>query len=142
RGERLRHVIVRAAFQSPNLLLLLADRREHQDRHLAPLPESAADLDTVSVRKHEVDDGGVGWAHGGLVEGFPGAHRRYHLKSGVSKHDLQRPEYLRLVVADKDAPCVIHRATLSAKGRTRHLARSPSTDPHLLIPIYRSPRLL
>src|SRR3954452_10728537 len=53
--ERLRHVVVGAGIERTDLLGLLADRRENEDRHLAPLPQAAAYLDTVAVRQDEVD---------------------------------------------------------------------------------------
>ena len=63
RAERLGDVVVGARLERAHLLLLLAHRREHQDRHLAPLPQPARHLHAVSVREHQVDDRRLRRAH-------------------------------------------------------------------------------
>ena len=56
RAERLGHVVVRAGVERAHLLGLLAHRGQHEDRHLAPLPDRRGDLDAVAVGQDEVDD--------------------------------------------------------------------------------------
>src|SRR5204863_5718673 len=49
RPERLRHVIIGAGVERAHLLALVADRREHDDRELAPAPDLAGDVDAAAV---------------------------------------------------------------------------------------------
>src|SRR5215204_1398108 len=56
RVERLREVVVRADLEADDLVDVFVTRRQHQDRDVRLLPDAAADLDTIAVRKHEVED--------------------------------------------------------------------------------------
>ena len=56
RAERLGHVVVRAEFEPDDPIRLAAQRREHDDRHLADLARMpAADLEPVDARQHQVE---------------------------------------------------------------------------------------
>ena len=68
----------------------------------------AADLDAVDVGQHEVDDRGVRRLQRGGVERLPRRRRRHDVEARVAQHDPQRPQDLRLVVADEDARGVAH----------------------------------
>ena len=103
RAERLGHVVVGAGLQRAHLLVLLADRAQHQDRHLRPLAQRARDVDAVAVGQHEVDDRGRRRAQRGRVQRLLGRRRLEHLEARVAQDDLQRPQDLRLVVDDQDA---------------------------------------
>ena len=46
-AEWLGDVVVGAGVERPDLLALVADRREHDDRHLAPAPDLLADVDAA-----------------------------------------------------------------------------------------------
>src|SRR6185503_545921 len=67
RPERLGDVIVRTGVERPDLLLLLADRGENEDRHLAPRPQLGAYVHSVSVGQNQVDDRRVWVLDGGSV---------------------------------------------------------------------------
>ena len=56
RAERLGHVVVGAGRQRLDLAVLLADRGEDEDRHLAPLAQPPRHLDPVDVGQHQVED--------------------------------------------------------------------------------------
>ena len=61
--DRLRDVVVGARVERRDLLALLADRREHDHRRRAPLPQLAADVDAGAVGEHEVEDHRLRRAH-------------------------------------------------------------------------------
>ena len=52
--EGLGHVIVRAVFQAQDLIHILALGGEHQDGHVAALPDALAHLDAVQLGQHHV----------------------------------------------------------------------------------------
>ncbi len=110
RAERLRHVVVRAGLERAHLLLLLADRREHDDRHGAPLAQAARDLDAVAVGQHEVEDRRVRRAQRRRVQRLGRRRGGDHVEAVVAQGDPQRAQDLRLVVADEDARTLAHRA--------------------------------
>jgi hypothetical protein len=68
RAKRLGHVVVGAGVECPYLLFLFADRGQHDDRHVAPLADGAADFYAVAVRQNEVDDRGIDGTDGRAVE--------------------------------------------------------------------------
>ena len=103
RAERLGDVVVRAGLQRADLVVLVADRGEHEDRHLAPLARRAADLDAVAVGQDEVEDRRVRALQRRDVQRLGGGLRRQRLEAGLAHHDLQRAHDLRLVVADEHA---------------------------------------
>ena len=113
-AERLGHVVVGTRVERPHLLLLLSQRGQHEDRHLRPLADRAADVDAVPVRQDQVEDGGVGRLERRRVQGVPRALRGDHLEAGVTQDHPQRPQDLRLVVADEDAGHFAARACASA----------------------------
>ena len=76
RAERLGHVVVGAGGQRPHLRLLLADRGEDDDRHLAPLAQPLGHLDAVDVGQHQVEDRRRRRFHRGAVERLLAAARR------------------------------------------------------------------
>ncbi len=53
--ERLGHVVVGAGVERGDLLVLVADGRDEDDRRLAPRPELAADLGAGAVRQQQVE---------------------------------------------------------------------------------------
>ena len=103
RPERLGHVVVGARLQRADLLVLLADRAQHEDRHLRPLAQRLRDLDPVAVGQHEVDDRRRRRVQRGRVERLLDRRRLQDLEARVAQDDLQRPQDLRLVVDDQDA---------------------------------------
>ena len=103
RAERLRDVVVGAGLQRTDLLLLLADGRQHDDRRLRPLAQRPGHLDAVAVGQHEVDDRGVRRMERREVERLLRRRRGHGLEPGVAQDDAQRPQDLRLVVDDEDA---------------------------------------
>ena len=54
--ERLRDVVVRPELEPEHLVELVVAGSEHDDRHLALGPEPLADLETVELRQHQVED--------------------------------------------------------------------------------------
>ena len=61
-AERLGHVVVGAGVERGDLVALLAARRQHDDRHRAPLAQPPDDLQAVHVGQAEVEDHDVGLA--------------------------------------------------------------------------------
>ena len=108
RPERLGHVVVGAGRQRAHLLVLLADRREHEDRHPRPLAQALGHLDAVAVGQHEVDDRRRRRAQRRLIERLLGRRGLQHLEARVAQDDPQRAQDLRLVVDDEYAGTVVH----------------------------------
>src|SRR6185436_8810023 len=70
-AERLRHVVVRAALETPNLLELPSARRQHHHRHLAEVADPLEGLPAVElghrdVKQDEVRRRGVELTQAGL----------------------------------------------------------------------------
>ena len=107
-AERLRHVVVGAGVERTDLLALVADGGDDDDRHAAPLAHLAADVDAAAVRQHEVEQDGVRRAVRERVERLLLRRRRVHLEARVLQHHAQSPDYLRLVVHDQDASSLGH----------------------------------
>ena len=141
RAERLGDVVVGARLQRPDLLLLLADGGQHEDRHLAPLAQRARHLHAVAVRQHQVDDRRLRRAHRREVERLRGGFGGHRLEAGLAQHHLQRAHDLRLVVDHEHARRLgrgrrrlrAHAAAppAGATGGGRRLARArrPSATP-------------
>ena len=68
RAKRLGDVVVGSCLERPYLLLLLADSREHENRHLTPLAQQARELDAVHIGQHQIDDRRLRRAHGRSVQ--------------------------------------------------------------------------
>src|SRR5690349_12214918 len=127
--ERLRDVVVGSGVQGPDLLSLVADRREHDDRQAAPAADLLADLHSRPVREDQVEHHRVRGPHGdgverlllglGLLGGVPGAPQDH----------LERADDLRLVVDDQHPPGVgAHRTSTgwaTSGNATANVAPSP-----------------
>ena len=124
--ERLRDVVVGAVLERLDLGLLVGDRREHDDRQLAPGAQLAADLDARAVGQHQVDDRRVRTADRGAVERLLGGRAGQHLVAGAAQHEAQRAQDLRVVVADEDALAGHQAARRLARG-ARGLSGSSTT---------------
>ena len=97
-AERLRHVVVGACVESRDLLALLADGREDQDRDGRPGPELSTDLDAASVRQDEVEDHRLRWLHGRDGQCFLCGRGGDDVVAGSPQGRLERAQDLRLVV--------------------------------------------
>ena len=64
-AERLGEVVVGAGIESPHLVSLGPEGREHEDRHVAHVPDALQDLPPVQVGEPDVENDDVGVA---LVE--------------------------------------------------------------------------
>ena len=85
RPEWLGHVVVGAGGKGAHLGLLVADGREHDQRHLGPFAQAAAELDAVHVRQQEVHDPGVGRLDRGDVERFLAGAGRERLEARLAQ---------------------------------------------------------
>ena len=103
RAEGLGHVVVGAGLERAHLLRLLADRREDEDRHLAPGAELAR---RPRRRRRRAGRGRRSPRRGGARRRASSASRAVsapdRLEAGVAQDHLQRAQDLRLVVADED----------------------------------------
>ena len=118
-ADRLRHVVVGAGVERRHLLVLVADRREHDHRCRGPRAQLAADVDAGAVRQHEVEDHRVRRAHRRRRERRLGGVGRLDLVAGAAQARPQRAQDLRLVVDDEHA-----RAALTLSASTRRLRRA------------------
>jgi hypothetical protein len=88
--------------QRLDLGLLLADRREHKDRHLAPLAKPSAQLDAVVVGQQQIDDRQVRPCHGGAIERLLGGRGDQDLVAGLAQDQAECAPDLGVVVADEN----------------------------------------
>ena len=56
RAERLRHVIIGAESQSPDLIDIIFLRRYHHDRCILHITHLTADIESVRSRQHQIQD--------------------------------------------------------------------------------------
>ena len=119
RAERLDDVVVRARLERTHHVVLVADRGQHEDRHLAPLADLAADLHAVAVREQQVEDRRVGALQRGDLERLGRRFGRQRLEPRLAHHHLQRTHDVRLVVADEHPRAIAHgvRAPSAADSR-------------------------
>src|SRR5581483_4394935 len=120
-AERLRHVVVGARIERCHLLALVADDGEHDDRHGAPRPQLARDVGAAAVRENEVEDDRVGRRDRGGSERTLGRVGGIDLVPGAAQARLERPQDVRLVVDDQDAPAHARTAgwASAASARTK-----------------------
>src|ERR1700722_14233475 len=105
RSEWLCYVVVGSRLERPNLLLLLADCREHENWHLTPLAQQTRELDSVHVGQHQIDDRRLRRAHGRSIQSLACRFGWHYLKARVAQHHTQGAQDLRLVVHDEDSLC-------------------------------------
>ena len=55
-SKRLRDIIVRSEVQCLHLVLFMAPRRNHNDRHARPFPKSAQNFHTIYIRKSQIQN--------------------------------------------------------------------------------------
>ena len=148
RAERLGDVVVGAGLERADLLVLVVDGGQDEDRCVGPLAQAAGDLDPVAIGQDDVDDRHVRRVQRGGVERLLRRRRRDDLEAGIAQHDAQRPEDLSLVVADEDATA--HAASTGSRSGTSRgisttkLVACPGSDSaHTLPPLAsRNPRAM
>src|SRR5581483_3618519 len=102
-AERLRHVVVGAGVERCDLVLLVVDDRQDDDRHRAPAAQLARDVGAASIRENEVEDHGVRRTHGGARQRLLARRGRVDVVARSAQARLERAQDLRLVVDDEDA---------------------------------------
>ena len=83
--ERLRHVVVGARVERGDLLVLVADRRDDDDRRLAPRAQLAAHLGAGAVGQQQVEDDRVGRLQRRGAERLLGGRRRVDVVAGAAQ---------------------------------------------------------
>ena len=101
--ERLRHVVVRAGVERRDLLVVVADSRDEDDRRRAPRPQLSADVASRAVGQQEVEDHRVGRPERRRGQRLRGRRRRVDLVARAAQVRGERAQELRLVVDDEDA---------------------------------------
>ncbi len=148
RSERLGHVVVGPRGQCANLGVLVADGGEHYQWHAGPFPQPAADLRTVAVGKHQVDDPRVRPPHRGCVERLLGRRGRDRLVAGFPQDHAERPQDLLLVVTDEHPRSgrVGHAGTIAGgcatASETTKLVPWPGSDSTEIVPPFASTKPL
>ena len=107
-AERLGDVVVGARVERSDLLALLADGRENEDRRLEPAAQLAADVHSALVGEDEVEDDRVRWMRGRPRERVLARGRRLDVVAGTAQGGLERAQDLGLVVDDEDPRRVRH----------------------------------
>ena len=109
-GEGLGHVIVRAHVQTHHLVAYVILGGEHDDGHVAGLPQAAADFDTAQRRQHQVQNHQIGLP--ALAQPQPRAPvmRRLHLVPLMLQLQCHETGDLYLVLNDQN---LAHNALLA-----------------------------
>ena len=102
-AERLRHVVVGAGIERPDLVRLGAARREHDDRRRPSVAQQPAHLDTVHVRQPQIQDDHIRIDALDALEAGLGRHRRRHLIAARPQQRRHRRQNRRLVVHNQHA---------------------------------------
>src|SRR5579884_778503 len=102
--ERLRDVVVGAGVESGDLLVVVADRGDEDDRRLAPLAQAATHLAAGAVGQQQVEDDGVGRPQPRGRERGGGRLRRLDLVARAAQVGREGAQELRLVVDDEHVP--------------------------------------
>src|SRR5205807_3914894 len=123
-AEGLGDVVVGARVERADLLALVADRAEDEDRQRAPAAQVAQHVDAGAVGQDQVEHERVGRAHGERVEGLGDGRGRVDLEPGAAQHDAQAAQDLRLVVDDEDTRIACH----GAGSRTANAVPSSVPD--------------
>src|SRR5262249_14850350 len=128
-AERLRHVVVGTRVERRDLLVLVADRGEHDDGDAAPRAQLPRDLCPGPVRKHEVQDHRLRLAERGRSERLLRRRGGLDLVAGAAQVRRQRPQDLWLVVDDEHAWGAAHACTgASRRAGSASTKRPPSGD--------------
>src|SRR5262245_21893162 len=101
--EGLGDVVVCPGVERAHLLMLIADRRQHDDRHLAPAADLRGNVRPVAVGKDQIEDDRVGWPNRDGVERLPLGGGLLDAIPGVREDHPKPTNYLRLVVHDENA---------------------------------------
>jgi hypothetical protein len=80
-------------------VVLLVDRRQHDERDAAPLAQLPAELRAVSVRQCELDDRGSGRTQRRRVGRLVGGRRRFDAEAGLTQDHAERAHGPHVVVA-------------------------------------------
>ena len=100
--ERFGHVVVGAELEADNLVHVVTARGEHDDRQVALLAQTAADLPAVDLGHHQVEHQQVGFRDAHLFERFATVARRFNREAlGLQVHARELEDVL-FVVCDED----------------------------------------
>src|SRR5262245_20875091 len=138
-GEGLRHIVVRTGVQSLDLLVLVTDDREEEDRDLRPSPQLPTNVYPAPVRQHEIKDHRIRKSKPGSRERLLATRSRVGLVARAPQDRLERREDVGLVVDGEDSGAphgLVPRSTRSPAGRgsaaagsaIRNDAPCPQTD--------------
>ena len=101
--ERLRHVVVGARVERRDLLVLVADGRDDDDRRVAPGAQLAADVGAAAVGQQEIEHDGVRRVQRGSAQRLGRGCGRLDVVAGAAEVRRERAQELRLVVDDEHA---------------------------------------
>ena len=107
-SERLDQVVVGALVESSDAVRRAVLRGEEQDRHIALRAQATRHLEPVHARHHDVQDGEIGHALAGAVEGDLAVRRDLHLVALVNQGAAQRRRDLRVIVDHEDMRLLSH----------------------------------
>jgi len=107
--EGLREVIVGTELEPNYLVELGIARREHQDGHIALLPDAAAHLEAVEIGQHDVEEHDVRPALMERLEAAFAVLSRENLEAFLAQRVTERVTQIRVVVDENDPWHLIHR---------------------------------
>ena len=119
--KRLRHVVVRAGVERGDLLVVVADGRDEDDRRAAPRAQLPADVTSRAVGQQQVEDHRVRRTQRRRGQRLLRRRGGVDLVARAAQVRIERPKELRLVVDDEDAR--LHDATRA--GTRSHGQRQP-----------------
>ena len=104
-ADRLRQKIVSAAFEAPDAVLGLIQRRYHDDRHMRRPRirlERRTHIEAAHVRHHDIEQDEVDTFPEGSIERFAAVRRRAHVKILSLQTRLEQPHIGGDIVDNED----------------------------------------
>src|SRR5262249_13793661 len=100
-AERLGDVVVGTGVEGAHLLVLVPDRRQHDDRQLAPAADLRRDRGAIAVGKDQIENDRVGRPDGDRVQRLLLRGGLLHAVPGVREDHPQAANDLGLIVDDE-----------------------------------------
>src|SRR5438034_7616697 len=100
--ERLGEIVVGACIQRLDLLLLIAPRRQDDDRSRVPFAQAQHDIDPIGIRQPQVEDEQIGFSRCCLYESVGAALRLENSERLRRKPRAQKTPDLRIVFDNDD----------------------------------------
>ncbi len=119
RRERLHDIVVGTEFKTSDAILLIAKRREQDDRHITCAASVAQNLETVTLREHQIEQHKVGFTRVELGHSFVAVLGFDNDKSIMGQVLSEHLAHHWLIFDDQHCLVTTHSATLFGEAISR-----------------------